>query len=398
MLFFAQYFGAKDDDGINRAYGVTSCFMMAVGLVFACIAVCLPGTVMNLYTDKTALHGIGIDYLSIVGFSYPLSVFSMTMAALLRTTGKVRIPLIASVCSVLTNIALNALLIPLMGVKGAALATVIASFVNCMTTLILGKVQRHPYLLAFRRHYRWTKGFVKEYLKKCAPIIANELLIGVSGMIINVVLGRQSEQAIAALAVFRTLEGVIIGFFAGFTNAASVLVGTEVGAGHPECAWQRAIRLVHLCMLFIGMAGAVLVAVNNPLLHAMGLHDESYRLGFGTLVIYCIVAVIRMGNWVKNDTFRSAGDATFGTVLEILFMYIMVLPLVCLSGLKWNSPFLLVFGLAYVDEPIRFVLMHIHLYRGTWIRPVTSEGIAAMPAFRAEHHLPEPRKRRAFFR
>ena len=56
-------------------------------------------------------------------------------------------------------------------------------------------------------------------------------LIGVGNMVINIVLGRQSEQAIAAIAVFRTLEGLVIGFFSGFSNAASVLVGKSVGAG-----------------------------------------------------------------------------------------------------------------------------------------------------------------------
>ena len=42
---------------------------------------------------------------------------------------------------------------------------------------------------------------------------------------INVVLGRQSEQAIAAVAVFRTMEGLVIAYFSGFSNAASILVG-----------------------------------------------------------------------------------------------------------------------------------------------------------------------------
>ena len=41
----------------------------------------------------------------------------------------------------------------------------------------------------------------------------NEILIGLGNMIINIVLGRQPEEAIAAVAVFRTLEGLIIGFF-----------------------------------------------------------------------------------------------------------------------------------------------------------------------------------------
>jgi len=202
-------------------------------------------------------------------------------------------------------------------------------------------------------------------------------------MIINMVLGRQSEQAIAAMAVFRTLEGVIIGFFAGFSNASSVLVGTCVGAGELRTAYERAKRLVYMCGSCILLVCVLILCVHKPILTAMSLSGESFRIAFGMLSIYCVTAVIRLSNWTQNDTYRSAGDATTGTVMEIIFMYALVLPCVCLSGLVWKAPFLVVFACSYIDEPIRFVLMQRHMYSGKWIRPVTPEGQAALPAFRA---------------
>ena len=114
----------------------------------------------------------------------------------------------------------------------------------------------------------------------------------------------------------------------------------------------------------------------------MSLSGESPRIGFGLLCIYGVAAVIRMGNWVQNDTYRSAGDATTGTVLEITFMYLMVLPCVCAAGLWLRLPYLLVFACMFIDVPIRFVLMQRHMYSGKWIRPVTTEGMAALPSFR----------------
>ena len=132
MLFFAQYFGAKDDDGINRSYGMTLTCMMTVGIVFAAAALLFPEAVMRVYTDKTSIQEIGVRYLRVVGFAYPLQVLSMAMSALLRSTGKVRIPLFGAIASVCTNIALNWVLIyghlglPAMGIQGAALATAIA--------------------------------------------------------------------------------------------------------------------------------------------------------------------------------------------------------------------------------------------------------------------------------
>ena len=390
MLFISQYWGAKDEKGIKSSYGLTLSCMMTVAILFCLFATIFPEQVMRLYTDKESIQEIGVSYLKIVGFSYPLMVFSMAMAVMLRCTERVRIPLYGSVVAVGVNIFLNWVLIfghlgaPAMGVRGAALATVIAQLVSVLVIIFLAKCNRHPYLFAVRDHFVWTGGLFKEYFKKCYPILLNEILIGVGNMMINIVLGRQPEEAIAALAVFRTLEGLVIGFFAGFSNAASILVGKEVGAGNLRTAYIRAWRLVYLCQGAIAMVCLLLIILHQPILGIMGMHGESFRIAFGLVCIYSVAALIRMGNWAQNDTYRSAGDAVYGTVLEIVFMWIMVIPCVWMSGMVWKLPTLVVFAFCYVDEPIRFVLMQIHLFRGTWIKPVTEEGKAALKKFQQE--------------
>ena len=391
MLFFAQYWGAKDDDGIDRSYGITLTCMMFVAAVFTALALLAPEWVMGVYTDKQAIGQIGVKYLRVVGFAYPLQILSMAMSALLRSTERVRIPFYAAIASVATNIALNwafiygKLGLPAMGVQGAALATVCAAAVNAGVILLLARAQGYPYLFHFRRHFKWNRAIVGEYFRKCFPIICNEVLIGVGNMVINMVLGRQAEEAIAAIAVFRTLEGFVIGFFAGCSNAASVLVGKSVGAGELDDAYERAKRLVPLCGGCILVVIGLLIAVHKPLLTAMSLSGESYRLGVGLLCVYGVAGVIRMCNWTMNDTYRSAGDATMGTVLEITFMYAMVLPCVTVSGLVLRAPFLVIFACCFVDEPVRLILMQRHMYSGRWVKPVTPAGKAALPAFREKH-------------
>lgn len=393
MLFFSQYWGAKDDDGITRSYGLTLLFMLSVGLLFACLALFAPEFVMRVYTDKPEIQKIGVSYLRIVGLAYPLQVLAMAMSALLRSIEQVRIPLYGGIASVIANCFFNYLFIfgkfglPRMGAAGAAIGTVMAGIVNLLVLVGFILYKKIPYVLEASKHFRWSRMAVKKYLEKCFPIICNEVLIGVGNMLINVVLGRQTEQAIAAVAVFRTMEGLIIAFFSGFSNAASVLVGKEVGAGNHEAAFQRAKRLVYLCSGIIGVACLTLILVHDPLLHAMGLSGESYRIGTAMLVTYSVAALIRMGNWVQNDTYRSAGDAAFGSMLEITFMYLMVLPFVYLSNFYFHAPFLLVFVFCYVDEPIRYIIMQRHLYSGKWIRPVSVPGLAALGEFRKAHGI-----------
>ena len=171
---------------------------------------------------------------------------------------------------------------------------------------------------------------------------------------------------------------MVIGFFAGFYNASSVLVGTEVGAGRPDVAYGRAWRLVYLCQTFIALLGVTVICLHTPILNMMGMKGESFRLAFG---------IIRMGNWTQNDTFRAAGDATYGTVLEIVFMWLMLLPLVCVSGLVLKWPTLAVFAFCYADEPIRYILMQKHLFSGKWIRPVTPEGQQALKGWKPDRKL-----------
>ena len=389
MLFFSQYWGAGDEEGLERSYGMTWVCMMTVATVFGCLAIFAPETVMRVYTDKQTIRDIGVQYLRIEGFAYIMQVFSMAMSSLLRATERVRIPMAASIASVGTNLVLNWVFIyghlgsPAMGIRGAALATTCAAAVNLLAIYGMSRLTKYPYLFRVRGHFRWTRRHLREYFLKCFPIICNEVLIGVGNMLINVTLGRQPEEVIAAIAVFRTLEGLIIGFFAGFSNAASILVGTCVGAGELDTAYERAKRLIYLCSGFILAVGLGVLTLHRPILTGMSLSGASFRAGRRLLSIYVAVSVIRMGNWIQNDTYRASGDAVTGTVLEIVFMYAMVLPCVLVSGFVLKLPYWAIFLCCYIDEPIRYVLMQRHFYSGRWIRPVTDQGKAALAAFRA---------------
>ncbi len=393
ILFFAQYWGSKDEDGINRSYGLTFTSMITVGLVFGILGAFFPEFIMSIYTDKQIYREIGTKYLRIVGFAYPLQVYSMVMSAVLRSTERVKIPLYASIASVFTNMFLNWVLIfghlgaPALGVEGAAIATLSAAIVNVAVVLIFSKATGYKYIFNIKSHFKWTKASTVDFFKKCFPIICNELALGISNLIINMVLGRQAVEAIAALAVFRTLEGLVIAFFSGFSSASGVLVGNRVGAGNHEEAFFIANRCVYLCASIIFAVCIGLVAVHTPLLHLMGLSGASFEYAASMLLVYCIIAVLRMSNWISNDTCRSSGDAITGTVMEIVFMYALNIPLLCLAGLYLHSPFLLVFIFTYIDEPIRFVLMQIHMHSGGWVRPVTETGLNALPAFRKDHPL-----------
>lgn len=393
VLFFSQYWGSKDHAGLKRSYGMMLTTLMGIAFVFAIAAVFFPDKVMAIYTDKTVIQDIGIRYLRIAGIAYPLQVYSVAVSTLLRSTEEVKIPLIASIASVCTNMFLNWVLIfghlgsPALGVEGAAIATVCAALVNVLINLIFARVKKYSYLFDIRGHFKWIKGSAPLFYKKCFPIICNELAMGISNLIINMILGRQVEEAIAALAVFRTFEGLVISFFGGFSSASSVLVGKRVGAGEHDEAFKIANRCVYLCASIILVVGVGIFALHTPLLHIMGLSGASFEYATQMLLVYCVIAVLRMSNWISNDTCRASGDAITGTCMEIAFMYLLNIPVVLLANGLWHWSFLFIFVATYMDEPVRFVLMQFHMHSGGFIRPVTQEGRKTLPEFRKRHPL-----------
>ena len=392
-LFISQYWGAQDDEGICRSYGLILTCIMSVAVIFGSLALFAPGFIMRLYTDKTVIQDVGISYLKIVGYAYPLQLFSVAASTLLRATEKVRIPMFAALTSVATNIFLNWVFIygnlgfPAMGVRGAAIATVCAAGVNVLFILVACLIIRYRYIFRVRDHFRWVGSKVKEFFARCYPMIINEVFLGIGNMTINMVLGRQTEQTIAALAVFRTLEGLVISFFSGFSSASSVLVGKSVGAGELEEAYQKARRIIPLCVFTIAIAAVPINLLRPPFLRLMSLSGQSFEIAGYLIMVYSLVAILRMGNWCMNDTFRASGDAVTGTVLELIFMYSMVIPVVCIAGLKLRVSIYVLFPLVYCDEVIRFIIMTRHLHSGRFIRPVTDLGKAALPEFRKKRKL-----------
>ncbi len=392
-LFVSQYWGARDDEGIRSSYGITLCLVMAVGVIFGILASGFPGMIMSIYTDKPEIREIGIRYLRIVGFSYPLQSLAVTMSMTLRSTERVRIPLIGAIVGLISNCGINYCLIfgkfglPVLGIRGAAVGTLCSMLLNNLVIILLSRHTQAPYVLEFLKCFHHKKGALSLFMKKCTPILCNELAIGASNMLINIVLGRQTTAAIAAVAVYRTIEGIVISFFSGFASAAAVLVGKDVGAGRHESAFGKGKRLIYLCMGITAFVGVIIMLLHRPLFTIMGLSGESFRICTYLCTVYLIAAVIRMGNWSSNDTFRAAGDPSYGSLLEIVFMYALVLPLVYLTNFGLHAPFFIVFLFVYCDEPIRFILMQRHMYGASWIRPISEAGKETIEDFRRAHHV-----------
>jgi len=388
MIFFAQYWGAKDENGICRAYGLTLVCMMAAGFVFGALAIIAPEFIIGMYTDKEKIRQVGVPYLRIVGWCYPLQTLAMAMGCLLRSVEKVKIPLFASIASLITNTFLNWVLIfgkfgfPHLGVRGAAIATVIAQVVHILVLYIYCFADKHSFITRVRDHYKWSLAFVREYFTKILFVVINEVLYGVGMLLLNMIIGRQVEAGIAAMAVFRVLEGFVFAFFGGLANASSVMVGKRIGAGEHLEGYADAKRFVLICPLVTLAIWSIILCLRSPVLHAFGLGEEAFRYAEGMMFIYLITGALRTCNYISNNIFRAGGEPVFGTVIETIGLFLFSIPAAAIAGFIFHWPFLAVFFMLFLDEFIRIGIFIWYMNSGRWVKPVTQLGRETLSEFK----------------
>jgi len=388
MIFFAQYWGAKDENGICRAYGLTLICMMAAGFIFGGLAILAPEFIIGIYTDKENIRQIGIPYLHIIGWCYPLQTLAMAIGCLLRSVEKVKIPLFASIASMVTNTFLNWVLIfgrfgfPHLGVRGAAIATVIAQVVHILVLYIYCFADRHSFITRIRDHYKWSRAFVREYFAKIFFVVINEVLYGVGMLLLNMIIGRQVEAGIAAMAVFRVLEGFVFAFFGGLANASSVMVGKRIGAGEHLEGYADAKRFLLICPLVTLAIWSVILCLRSPVLHAFGLGKEAFGYAEGMMFVYLITGALRTCNYIGNNIFRAGGEPVFGTVIETIGLFFVSIPAAAIAGFILHWPFLAVFFMLFLDEFIRIGIFIWYMNSGRWVKPVTQPGREKLSEFR----------------
>ena len=136
-LLMAQFFGNHDHFHIRKTFGLGLIINLTAAFLFMTVARLNPVFVMHLFTDSAESTAIGIRYLKIVCFCYPVFGLTSLLNSMLRSTRQVKVPVRAAIVSIVVNICLNYTLIfghfgfrP-MGVEGAAIATVIARLAEC---------------------------------------------------------------------------------------------------------------------------------------------------------------------------------------------------------------------------------------------------------------------------
>ncbi len=377
-IFIAQFWGERDVPNIRRVLGIALLSAGSVALAFTLVALVLPGTVLGLFSSDPGVIALGIQYLRIIALSFLINAISFGYAFVLRSTGRVTVPLLASTLAFGLNTGLNYLLIygafgfPRMEVAGSATATVIARIVELM--VILGAVygKRLVPAASLAELFSFTREFARRFFQTTVPVILNESLWALGVTMFTVVYARIGTATLAAVNIAATTERVAMVLFFGMANACAVMVGRKIGAGEEQTALEYAKRFSLLGPLAGVLIAALVIGGINPILNLYRVPADVADLGRKIMTIFALTMPIRIFNLIIIvGILRSGGDTRFSLFLDTAGLWLLAVPLSFLAGLVWRLPADLVYGLVTLEELFKLFIGIWRLHSGRWINNLT---------------------------
>lgn len=379
-ILAAQYYGKRDTRVIRLVQGLGVDVLMTVAAVFFFACLLIPQQLMRLFTRDPALIPLGASFLRVLGVSYlPMSA-SQVILSIFKSMGQTRRSAVITTSCLLINITLNFVSIrilfphdPRMAMIGVAGATVIARASEL--ALCLAAIRRGSGVpLRLDDCVSVPKWLIRDFTGYTLPVQMNNLIYGVALATLTAIMGYLSSDMVSANAIASNLRDLTTVACMALGTAGSILLGQEMGAGRMDEARSLGKTLLWLSLFLGAAAGALLMLIRGPVTVLSGLTGNAAQLLAMMLPINALYCVGRSFNsCLISGIFCAGGDTRFGVILDLITMWVIVLPLSYLSAFVFDSPPLVIYAFLNLDEFVKMIPSAWRFTRYRWLRNLTRD-------------------------
>ncbi len=377
-IFSAQFWGRNDVANLRRVLGLALLLGVGGAALFSLAAVLAPETVLGFYSRDPAVIALGSRYLRIVGLCYVPNAITAIYGMTLRSTRNVKIPMAVSVAALSFKTALAYALIfghlglPALGVPGAAIATAVARTLECGLMLGLTYGKRLPTAGRPRELFGFQRDLLSRFARTSLPVVVGEILWSFGITTYTAIYARISTDAIAAVNIASTIEGIALVPFMGLGNACAIILGNRIGGGNTDLADNYARRFLKL-VVFGGLAmGLLILAIRQPVVGLYQISAQSQGYVRGVLLVAAAALWMKAANMmIIVGILRSGGDTRFALVADTAPLWFIGVPLALLGAFVLRLPvYLVVLMVVMADEGTKFCLGLWRVLSGRWVNNV----------------------------
>ena len=374
-MFVAQYYGKGDYTGISQVFSLVTKICGCIAVVFLAGTLFFPEQLMRILTNEETLIVLGSEYLRVIGISYVFSGIAQIFLAIMKNCGAVNMSTLINGVMVILNIALNAVFIfglsgfPKMGIKGAALATVLATVVQFLWSVgyVLCRIRAVKFSLR-----SCEKKLFGRFWQKAVPLLINNLAWGIGFSLYSVIMGHLGTDAVAANGIANISKNLVVCFCLGLGNAGSIIVGNRLGADRLQEAKEVGETLTKTAIIAGIVSGLVLIALSPFITKMVDLTPIARGYLQKMLLISSYYIAGKSVNCMTiGGIFAAGGDSKFGMLCDSVTLWCIIVPLGCICAFILKLPVMVVYFVLNLDEIIKLPVVYKHYKKYKWIKNLT---------------------------
>ena len=382
-VFAVQYWGIRDLKTFRKLLGVAYSVVIVAGVPMMILASIFAPQLISIFSKDPEVVALGTQYMRIAVFTFVITGITFTISYNSRAIAMLKWPTIFNALAVSLNIFLNWVLIfgklgmPAMGVRGAALATLIARIIELALLLIyVYSSKDHPLKAGFKELF-FEKSLLSRVVKTAYPVVFNEFLWVLSFSTTYAIYGHidANGTALAVSQISMTVSDIFMAIFCGIANACMVIVGQELGRGNKDAAFisaQKCLRLVWIANIICTVG---LILCRGFVVDIYDYEPAVNKMIMDTLLVSAITMSPRMLSYIFIcGILRPGGDTIWGFYVDAGLNWMVSVPLAALSVylLKW--PLAGCMALVALGETIKAILSYRRFYTRKWMNIFTGRG------------------------
>jgi len=381
-IFTAQFVGKNDINGIRYTVRMKLYIAVAGTAIFLLLFTFAGGELITAFLhegneglDLAATYNYGMTYLHVMMLQMlPFGVMQ-TYSSSLREAGETVVPMRASMIAVAVNLVGNYILIfgkfgaPVLGITGAAIATVIARFVECLILIIYSHrhTKRFPFFSRLYSSLKVKKEIAAEIGKKGMPLLINELLWSAGMAVLNQCYSLRGLEVVSAANISSTISNLFFCVTMAVGSTITIIIGQHLGAGMLEEAMHDFRRIMMMGVVLCVAVGGIMVAIAPVISGIYNTTETVKRMASEFLVVVGIFMPVGAYCNACYFTLRSGGKTIITFIFDSLFTWVCSISLAFALTRFTDLPILTVFILVNCMDIIKCLIGFLMVRSRKWI-------------------------------
>ena len=384
-IFTAQYFGQKNDEGIRRTVRFKLWIVTVITLFTTILFLVAGNSLISIYLQgEGAAESIaatlqyGRQYLLIILFGLPPFMMVQVYSSTLRECGQTVLPMKAGIVAVFVNLILNYILIyghfglPALGVRGAALATIISRYTEALIVLIY--THRHkelnPFVEGLYTTLKVPVSLAQKIIVKGMPLLLNETLWAAGMAMLTQCYSIRGLNVIAAQNISNTINNVFNIVFIALGDTVAIIVGQLLGAGRMKEARDVDTKMITFSVLCCSCVALIMfcLAPLFPMLYKTG--DDVRLLAKYFIMLTAFFMPQNAFLHASYFTLRSGGKTIVTFLFDSVFIWCVSVSIAFTLSRFTALPVLAVYALVQTGDIIKCVIGFILVKKGVWLQNI----------------------------